>query len=112
MKKRPWRLCHIFGIGNKKGNVRPWNLLDGILIIFAHENERAHVLWDDFSAEYLQELVDKLVPLTYGFTVLYIFSLLTLILVGMTILTAMLREKGSESGVHMNGNGVTKHKTA
>jgi hypothetical protein len=113
MKERPWRLWHVFGIGNSKGSVRPWNLLDEILIIFAHEKELAHVIRDDFSADSLRELVDGLVRFTFGVTLLYISSLLTLILVGMMLIVAMLPGRSRESGVHMNGfgNGVTKHKT-
>jgi hypothetical protein len=111
MKERPWQLWHVFGIGNNKGSVRPWNLLDEILIIFAHENERAHVIGDHFSAVYLQGLVDKLVSFTFGFSVLYISSLLTLILVGMMFLLAVPAGKDSESGLHANGNAVTTHRT-
>jgi hypothetical protein len=112
MKERPWRFWHAFGIGGKRDNVRPWNLLDVLLIIFADENERAHVIWDDFSAEYLQNLVKKLATFTFGFAVLYISSLLTLTLVGRTLPVTMLPGKDREGEVHMNGiGGITKHET-
>jgi hypothetical protein len=81
MKERPWRLWHVFGFFDGKDNVRPWNLLDEIMLIFAHEDERAHFISDDFSAEYLWDLVVVLVPFTFAFTLLYISTLLSCLLV-------------------------------
>lgn len=81
MQERPWRPWHIFGLFNSKGNVRPWNLVDEIMIIFAHESELAHVISDEFSEEYLRNLVENLVIFTLGFAILYISTLLTCVLV-------------------------------
>jgi membrane-anchored glycerophosphoryl diester phosphodiesterase (GDPDase) len=56
------------------------------MLIFAHENERAHVISDDFSEQYLWNLVVALVSFTFIFTLLYISTLLSCLLVVMVLM--------------------------
>jgi hypothetical protein len=110
MKERPWRLWHAFGIGNTKGTVRPWNLLDDIFMIFKNENERAHSISEEVTAKYLWDLVNALVPLTCGVTILYVSTLLIFILIGM-VLRSFSETRFYYGKVRMmNGNGAKKHK--
>jgi ectoine hydroxylase-related dioxygenase (phytanoyl-CoA dioxygenase family) len=70
-----WRWWHSLGLFNRKGNVRPWTIVDNILLIF-QTDVAIHAISNDFDKEAFEKVVDKAVLFTGIFALLAVHLVL------------------------------------